>query len=1461
MHPRRIKIIAAIVFTPLIVIAALVSGLYLYLQTDSGRQTVVRQVEQAVNDPAGLSLELGKIQGNLFSNFSLSSLRLRDGSGEWLEITDISLDWSPMDLLGGKLRLNKLSLSSLNLMRAPVLPDSEGEEEPGSPLFPLPLDISLRQIKFAEVHIAEPVLGREALLQVAVNLKSEVEGVIQSTLDITQLDAHEGAVSAKVLYHPLDETLSVDVRLMEPAGGLIARALDLPKYPEVDVSFVGEGPLDDWRGKIDASAGELFASDLSLHSSGLNGDDQIINLNLSGGIQLNDLMAAPIPLVDDKRISLDAQLSWSSKDNRVQLVSSQMKNTSFDVVASGTVDLEEEKIDFSLNTDLLETTELNKLINPASLSRGNLILDATGTFQNPSLTTTFQLGGIVVDEVLSIGEIFGSISTDLSLRDMEIIPVTGSAALTEISGLPPEAANLIGSSLRVELDSHYRLGDGVLNVPLLRGRGRHISTDLRAALATKSNAASAEISVLVDDLAAVAPVQGKVLAIASLKSLNIAREMTGKIKIQAQDLDLGDKDIEALVSRTPSMTVDVVLGNENLQLSNIAVVLPVATLGGGVQLPLSFENIAGNIQVVMNDLSRFSKVAGSDVKGIAKLESTLSGSLSDPGLQGTLQIKDIVLNQSAFGNLETTYDAKNLTSGAGGILKAHLSYPGIPTDLALAFSLPSYSNLQLTDISVKALTNTISGSVNVPLDGAPITGNLNGQAPDLTFLARVVGMDVGGSTSADIMLSDQQGQQHVDVEFQGSNISASSESAVVKTLVVTAKSTGDFSDPSIELSTKASDILIEDRVVELIEFSAYGKLTNADFNFGLSSSAEPALQLSGKGIFALPSGENVSETKLRISALNGHFARKEIILRTPFSLTVDKGITRFDPFELAFDRGILVGSGEVTDISAVADLEIRALPLDLLTLIVPNQVITGTLDGEVHVALMPESSRGQIRMTAGNVELAGDENTNLPPITSQLTGTLDAGRFEFKNEITGLEASTIEAYGSVPVIVSFTPLVVELPDNQPVTGGVKVDSDIQNLWRYLALDTQEMSGKILVDTQLAGTFSNPEIVGGAKITEGNYENIEFGTLLRQLELEATIQNSNTVLLKLDAKDGKGGTFKTAGMIRFQDLVNPLLDLNVQLNNLSVLDQDQASVQTDGNINVKGTPAGLNVAGSITTREVNLNIGSAVAPSVVNLDVIEKNRPGSVVASSEAKDQKPPSKVVLDLILGMPRKVFLRGKGLDSEWEGRFTIKGTANDPVIEGYLSPVRGQFSFAGKDFKLQKGKIALIGGTKIDPELNLSAIYEARNVTAVVSINGTASNPKISFSSPDGLPEDEVISQVLFGKAAGKLTPVEALQLASAVASLSGKIDSGGGIMDFARETLGVDVLSAGTNADTGDAQVSVGKYINDNIYVGVDQGATAGSTRAKVQIELTPNITLESETGQTADSKVGVFWKWDY
>ena len=79
-------------------------------------------------------------------------------------------------------------------------------------------------------------------------------------------------------------------------------------------------------------------------------------------------------------------------------------------------------------------------------------------------------------------------------------------------------------------------------------------------------------------------------------------------------------------------------------------------------------------------------------------------------------------------------------------------------------------------------------------------------------------------------------------------------------------------------------------------------------------------------------------------------------------------------------------------------------------------------------------------------------------------------------------------------------------------------------------------------------------------------------------------------------------------------------------------------------------------------------------------------------------------------------------------------------------------------------------------------------------------------------------------------------------------------------ARRTLGVDVLRIET-AEGDTPALEAGKYLTDQVYVGVKQGTTAQSSSAGVEIELTPNVTLESEiTGQGAN-KSGVRFQWDY
>ncbi|WP_421779584.1 translocation/assembly module TamB domain-containing protein [Kiloniella litopenaei] len=1471
MKTSKGKIVAAIIFAPLVLLLILLTGGYIYLQSDSGRATLLAEIETAVNDPDGLTLDLQQLDGNVFSNARLAKVILRDPQGDWLEATDLVIDWSPQDLFFGQLKINQISLASLVVKRNPNLPSAPEEEESTSSPLPLPIDISLGQLDIAKIDLAESILGREALLALSMKLSARDESGIVSTLDIDQLDAHQGSVSARVNYQPDADTLSIDAQLSEPQGGLIARALGLPGYPEVNFMITGQGPLVNWQGQLKGHAGELFETDLSLSSQG----QDAITFDLSGATVVSEKLATSLPLIDNMPIDLVSTVLWDRESDLITLSSLEVTNSNLSVSISGDVDLDKESVHVSTSTLLLGVDTLNSLIAPASLGRGVVDLDVVGDFQSMNITTTFQAGDIKLNQrekldtaaqpALGIGDIIGSISSDLNLMSLEMIPVNASAALTEVSGLPPQAENLLGRNLRLELESHYVLESGLLNIPMLRARGAFIGADVRAAMATRENTASSKIAIVLDDLSRIAPIKGKLVTELSLQSLDVANQMTGDISITAQSLDVGDPVLQELVSSDPSLRANLNLGDGIFRISDISLPLPVAQLTGAAELPATFESLLADVKVEAPELSRLNKVTGLDLSGAANFETTLSGEVTDPKAEGMLTLSALNLNQNKIGDLVTTFNAKTLASGASGGVDSELRGGILPLDLSFGFSMPDYGQLEVADILLQTGQNNMSGTATVPFDGAPLIADVRGDFRDISSLGTAFRVDLAGTVTANAALTEKGGVQHLALDAKVNNFSPDSGGTVIRNLDVTATSQGSFNDPLLAMTATLSDVSVQDRLIEQARLDVRGGLSNADFTFAVDSSMAPSVSLGGVGNLTLPVAGKTSQTRFELSQLDGTIADKVLALRQALVVLQDQDKTSIDPFELAFDRGVISGTGALTKSSADAQIEIKTFPLDLVNLVAPDLEIKGILAGKADLYLRPDNAQGSLLLKAENVKLTDDPNSTIPPLHTTLSGTLNNTRFDFQNDVTGLEKSTIQAKGSVPLQVGFSPFSVTVPESQLLSGDLLIDSEIESLWAILALDTQEMRGKLHTDLQVSGTVANPQLIGTATVREGRYENIELGTLLKNITLDAGLENSQLLRLNLQANDNKQGGVKSEGTVRFESLSNPLVDLAIQLDNLAALDQDQIAVQTDGNIAIKGSPASMTVAGDITTRETNINIGSAVAPSVVELEVTEINRPhrpgqptsGDVTAEKE----KPPSKISLDLLLDMPRKVFIRGRGLDSEWEGRFTIKGLANAPVIEGYLSPVRGQFSFAGKNFKLRKGKIALVGGTQINPELDLSAIYEADNVTAIVSIQGTASNPKIGFSSPDGLPEDEVLSQVLFGKASGKLSAVEALQLASAIASLSGTIDSGGGVLGFARDTLGVDVLTAGTNSDTGSPEVSAGKYITDNIYIGVDQGASADSTKAKVQIDLTPNITLESETGQTADSKVGVFWKWDY
>jgi translocation and assembly module TamB len=157
-----------------------------------------------------------------------------------------------------------------------------------------------------------------------------------------------------------------------------------------------------------------------------------------------------------------------------------------------------------------------------------------------------------------------------------------------------------------------------------------------------------------------------------------------------------------------------------------------------------------------------------------------------------------------------------------------------------------------------------------------------------------------------------------------------------------------------------------------------------------------------------------------------------------------------------------------------------------------------------------------------------------------------------------------------------------------------------------------------------------------------------------------------------------------------------------------------------------------------------------------------------------------------------------------------------------------------------------------RIDPSLDFTAQSQVLDVTATVKITGLADSPKIDLSSSPDLPQDEILSRLLFGEAAAQLTAIQVAQIGAALATLG---SGSGGFNPVAKiqKALGLDRLTVGAAAGTGPqatqqssgASIEAGRYVSSRVFVAVKQ-STTGTSQLAVDVDLTKHLKLQSRLG---------------
>ncbi len=211
---------------------------------EADRSYFLSFVENQLSSP-NRQIRITGIQGALSSNATIGSITVADRQGVWLAITNARIVWTRSALLLGRLDIDTLAADQIEVIRRPL--PAEGLPAPeasGFKLPELPLSITLGRLDVPRVTFGESVFGLGSAIDVDGRL-SLSGGSLDTELAITRLDGPGGTLKLAATYANDTQLLDLDLKLDEPANGIVANLLAIEGRPPVVLSLDGSGPLSD----------------------------------------------------------------------------------------------------------------------------------------------------------------------------------------------------------------------------------------------------------------------------------------------------------------------------------------------------------------------------------------------------------------------------------------------------------------------------------------------------------------------------------------------------------------------------------------------------------------------------------------------------------------------------------------------------------------------------------------------------------------------------------------------------------------------------------------------------------------------------------------------------------------------------------------------------------------------------------------------------------------------------------------------------------------------------------------------------------------------------------------------------------------------------------------------------------------------------------------------------------------
>lgn len=1430
-------------------IATLALALFAFLQTGPGRSFLAGTINHFGSTPSsGISVEDVRIGWSL--DASVGRMVLSDREGEWLEAQNLTLAWEPAALLDRRIKIDAVSLDTLDVKRRPLPAPAEGEDTAaeGGALPLVPLEVG--ELAVRDIILRTPVVGAPLQLTASGTFAmTRQPAAIDGELSVSRTDGEAGMLSAKARFMPQEERLAFDLTLNEPRGGLAARLLQIEDLPAIDFKLAGDGPLENWGAKLALSldgrqtvagsatlasqaGGFRFASSLDGELSPLA--PPVLHALLAGRTSLSvlaDLDQAFMPISGEVslatgtlklaargegdaasgRVNANADITLSAGDNAlIALELAERRVTIGETTLKATLSGTKEAADWSL-----DVAARNPGTTEGSLD--TLTMHASG--KGASLDGT-------------------NVKSPFDLR------LTAAGIATRLDVLKPLDGNL-DFTASGSLDSAERLID--LGQTVLALSQERISLS-RARLTP--DAVAADGTLALRDLSRFSEIAGRPLGGAVEGSFSVEGDpgkpaVSGSADLSISALSTGIAQADRLLAGATRVSAsgayDPASGAAIEKLDVAGSDFSISANGN-----TDFETLEGNAKVALGALARIDP----RVKGRLAANAAFSGPLGALAVKADISSDELELAGKSLQNLRVDADLVADPTAPSADIGLSGTMDGKP--LAGAVKLATEGNGLTADaLSLSVGNNRIEGSLetqDIATLPAGLTGNLTIDAPELADIGPLLLTEISGALKGAVRIAPEGGVPVIRGDIDGEAIAT--QGVTVRSAKVKAAVFDPLGELRAEGTVSASGIASGGTEVETLALTATNKGPRTD----ITLDARLAGSGGKDGISA--AGAIVSSAEaidLSLDALDGSWQGLKTGLAEPARIRVAGGAAAFEAFSLQLGGGTISISGtagEKLDLTAV----INAVPLAIANPFAGNLDLSGTASGRAKASGTAASPAAEWQIDLAGVSAAPLSSNGIPALSVSSKGTLNGKTVDQTTVVSGPGGLELTAAGQANL---GSPVSVDVS----VKGRVPVEIAREKL----ILSGLSGSGAAIVDAKVSGPVTGLRFSGTITPEGLQFTVLSSGLTVKDFTGGLALSNEAIELRQIRASLATGGTLTASGRIGLTGGMPA--EIKVALDNGHYIDGSTISAVLNAALDLTGPLAdparGARLSGTVAIERADINIPERLPGAINPVAVRHVNAPARVARQVEAlrRDEGDESggggaPIALDVTVNAPGKIFVRGRGLDAELGGTLRLVGTTRDPQAIGGFNLIRGRMRILSRTLDFSKGIITFTGS--LMPRIDFEATTTTSQATVVIAVKGEAEAPEVTLTSSPSMPQDEILANLLFGQSISNLSPGQIAQLAASVATLTG--GQGGGPLGKLRESLGLDAIDV-TDGGKDGPSVSVGKYISDNIYLGVSQGSTGGSSRVTVDIDVSKNIKLRGEIGASGESKTGIFFEREY